>query len=232
MNKNEYIRMMYDLLSVMCVDKGYHNVACGMIAQSIHEGWNSLLATKHHNYWGMKASKDYKGATVVMDNKQKNDLATYRSYSSISKGCEGYFNFLEYSRYKPLKKCLSDISYLDMIGPCGWNSNIGYGDRCKKHLNDVYNALQYNNSLYWSVGQVYTLQSNMYIRKTPNGEKMKFSEVTESAKKNGYADIDGFAILKKGTRVTCKDVVYGEQIWLKIPSGYVCCKTKDKIYIL
>ena len=69
MTKAEYIKSMYSILAPMCKEKGYGNVACGMIAQSIQEGWNSGLATKYFNFWGMKAGKSYKGKTVNMNNK-------------------------------------------------------------------------------------------------------------------------------------------------------------------
>ena len=87
MTKTEYIKKMYAILVPMCAQKGYHNVAVGMIAQSIQEGWNSGLATKYFNYWGMKAGKDYPGKTVVMDNKQKTYKATYRVFTSMEIGC-------------------------------------------------------------------------------------------------------------------------------------------------
>ena len=126
MDKTTYIKSMYSILVPLCEKYGYHNVASGMIAQSIQEGWNSLLATQYYNYWGMKASKDYKGNTVFMNNKKKTDPATYRVFTSMLDGCEGYFTFLKYPRYKSLKQCINDVDYLDSIGPCGWNSNIGY----------------------------------------------------------------------------------------------------------
>ena len=141
MNKTEYIRKMYSILAPMCQNYGYYNVACGMIAQSIQEGWNSGLATKYHNYWGMKAGKSYKGKTVAMNNKAGNDPAVYRVYSSMEDGCRGYFDFLSYPRYQPLKLCKTDTEYLNKIGGCGWNSNPGYGSRCISHLKEVYEAL-------------------------------------------------------------------------------------------
>lgn len=141
MIKTAYIQQMYSILSRLCVKYGYGNVAAGMIAQSIQEGWNSGLASKYYNYWGMKAGSSYKGKIVAMNNKAGNDPAVYRVYTSMEEGCEGYFEFLSYPRYKSLKSCVSDTDYLDKIGPCGWNSNPGYGNRCKSHLNEVYTAL-------------------------------------------------------------------------------------------
>ena len=141
MIKTAYIQQMYSILSRLCVKYGYGNVAAGMIAQSIQEGWNSGLASKYYNYWGMKAGSSYKGTIVAMNNKAGNDPAVYRVYTSMEEGCEGYFEFLSYPRYKSLKSCVSDTDYLDKIGPCGWNRNPGYGNRCKSHLNEVYTAL-------------------------------------------------------------------------------------------
>ena len=111
MDKINYIKSMYSILVPLCEKYGYYNVASGMIAQSIQEGWNSLLATKYFNYWGMKASKDYKGNTIFMDNKQKTDPATYRVFTSMLDGCEGYFTFLKYPRYKSLKQCIAFLLY-------------------------------------------------------------------------------------------------------------------------
>ena len=146
MTKTQYIQKMYAILAPMCIQKGYHNVAAGMIAQSIQEGWNSGLATKYYNYWGMKAGESYKGKKVAMNNKAGNDPAVYRVYTSMEDGCKGYFAFLNYARYKSLKNCTTDDEYLSKIGPCGWNSNPGYGDRCKSHLKEVYNALSKENT--------------------------------------------------------------------------------------
>lgn len=86
----------------------------------------------------------------------------------------------------------------------------------------------------YKVGRNYTLQANMYVRKTPNGEKLSFSALTADGKAHGYADGAGKAILKKGTVVTCKGLekAAGGAIWVKIPSGYVCgISGSGEIYI-
>ena len=86
----------------------------------------------------------------------------------------------------------------------------------------------------YKVGRNYTLQANMYVRKTPNGEKLSFSMLTADGKAHGYADGAGKAILKKGTVVTCNGLekAAGGAIWVKIPSGYVCgISGSGEIYI-
>lgn len=236
MTKTEYIKKMYTILSTMCVQKGYYNVAAGMIAQSLQEGWNSELARKYFNYWGMKGeSKDWKGEKVAMNNKAKTDPAVYRVYHSMEQGCEGYFQFLQYPRYKSLKNCATDIDYLNKIGPCGWNDNKGYGDRCIKHLSDVYAALgQTTPALQqWQIGKTYTTQQDLNVRKEPNGELLDMSSLTENAKKNAFIGPNGNAILKRGTRVTVKDIMtVGTTVWLQIPSGWICGKNSKNIFVM
>ena len=86
----------------------------------------------------------------------------------------------------------------------------------------------------YKVGRNYTLQANMYVRKTPNGEKLSFSALTADGQAHGYADGAGKAILKKGTVVTCNGLekAAGGAIWVKIPSGYVCgISGSGEIYI-
>lgn len=234
MTKTEYIRKMYNILAPMCAKYGYHNVAAAMIAQSIQEGWNSVLATKYYNYWGMKAGDDYKGKTVRMDNKQKTDPATYRVYTSMENGCEGYFIFLKYPRYKSLKNCTSDIEYLNKIGPCGWNGNSGYGSRCASHLSEVYAALNQTPqpSSLWQVGKTYTTQQDLNVRDEPNGDPVKFTDLTDDAKKHAFVNTSGYAVLKRGTRVTVKEIkTTGTSTWLRIPSGWICGKNSRCTYV-
>lgn len=86
---------------------------------------------------------------------------------------------------------------------------------------------------FYEKGKVYTLQDNMYIRKEPGGDHKFFVDITLNAKANGYADTLGYAILKKGTRVTCLDTAStGASTWIKIPSGWICGKTSKKTYVM
>lgn len=235
MTKTEYIRQMYAILAPMCAKYGYYNVAAGMIAQSIQEGWNSVLATKYYNYWGMKGeSKDWKGPKVAMNNKAKTDPAVYRVYYSREQGCEGYFQFLSYSRYKPLKNCTTDTEYLDKIGPCGWNDNPGYGNRCKKHLKDVYAALgNVPTTEQWVVGNTYTTQQDLNVRREPGGELVPYDELTPDGQAHAFISPNGTAILKRETRVTVKQIeTKGSTTWLKIPSGWICGKNSKYTYVM
>ena len=233
MTKADYVKRMYSILVILCMRYGYHNVAAGMIAQSIQEGWNSGLATKYHNYWGMKTSKDFHGHTVAMNNKAKTDPAVYRTYLTMEDGCKGYFDFLAYPRYQSLKACMSDIDYLKKIGPCGWNSNPGYGDRCIAHLKEVYTILGSNPMpLTWVINNTYTTLQDLNIRREPDGDLLLLSDLTPNAREHAFISTNGNAVLKRGSRVTVKEICErGNTTWLRIPSGWICGKNSKNIYI-
>lgn len=80
----------------------------------------------------------------------------------------------------------------------------------------------------YRVGSTYTLQNNMKVRTGPgtNYRQKKRSELTANAKQ--HAQSGTYAVLKKGTRVTVQGVSGN---WLKIPSGYVCARQGNSVYI-
>lgn len=86
---------------------------------------------------------------------------------------------------------------------------------------------------YYKVGVTYTTNVDLYVRLTPRGEKKLYSELSANAKKNGFADSEGYGILKKGTRVTCRGLVrINGQTWMQIPSGWICAvNVKNQIYV-
>ena len=80
-----------------------------------------------------------------------------------------------------------------------------------------------NAESQYTVGKNYTLQNNMNVRKTANGEIKMYTDLTVSAKSHAIKQVDGSAVLKKGTVVTCKGIeTVNGATWMKIPSGYVC----------
>lgn len=79
---------------------------------------------------------------------------------------------------------------------------------------------------------VYTTTANLYIRQEPYGAKMKHNNITVNAMQHSHHDEYGYAILDKGTRVTCLDVkVLTDSTWILIPSGWICAINKEKTYI-
>lgn len=83
----------------------------------------------------------------------------------------------------------------------------------------------------YQAGKVYTLLADhLRVRTGPGtGYATKSrKQLTANAKTNAYAN----GTLKKGTRVTCKDVrKVGSDIWIKIPSGWIAAYYGGKKYV-
>lgn len=88
----------------------------------------------------------------------------------------------------------------------------------------------------WQAGKTYTCREAMNVR-VGAGTNKRIKEVRElSADGQKHAvnkDPESKAVLKAGTRVTCKKVVEGKNgyVWLQIPSGYICATNGEKYYV-
>ena len=87
-------------------------------------------------------------------------------------------------------------------------------------------------AMEYRIGQVYTTQVNLWVRTGAgvNNPVKKKSEMTADGQKN--AENYYLALLKAGTRVTLLEVVTnGDDIWGKIPSGWIAFKYNGKMYV-
>lgn len=132
------------------------------------------------------------------------------------------------------KKYLTSDKYLqrgDILVKPGSHTVMVLGNG-EKSVQNTTQSVNISQKMAYEVGKTYTLNSNMYIREQPFGEKMKFSCITENAQKQSKFDEYGNAILKSGTRVTCKDVrKMTNSTWILIPSGWICAIEAGKVYI-
>lgn len=84
----------------------------------------------------------------------------------------------------------------------------------------------------YKIGNTYTLLANMFVRVSPGGQKKLLSQFTSDGKKHAYSDSDGYGIMKKGTRITCQEIQTKDNaIWMRAPSGWICAKSGNDIYI-
>lgn len=109
---------------------------------------------------------------------------------------------------------------------------LGNGSNIAKSVQNTTQSVNISQKMAYEVGKTYTLNSSMYIREQPFGEKMKFSCVTVDAQKHSKFDEYGNAILKSGTKVTCRDIrKMTNSTWMLIPSGWICAVEAGKVYI-
>ncbi|MCI6360544.1 MAG: glycoside hydrolase family 25 protein [Eubacterium coprostanoligenes] len=84
----------------------------------------------------------------------------------------------------------------------------------------------------YKVGKTYTLKVDLNVRvgAGTNYRQKKTSELTADGRKHALNQT--YAVLKKGTKVTCNDIIKkGNDIWFEIPSGYVAAVFNGKTYI-
>lgn len=87
----------------------------------------------------------------------------------------------------------------------------------------------------YAIGNNYTLQANMKIRTSAKNDgvnnQTKYADITTNAKQNSK-NVNGYAVLLKGTKVTCASVkTVGTTVWMKIPSGWICAKDSNRVYV-
>ena len=207
---------------------------------------NSGLTQKANNLFGIKG--EYNGQSVTMPtteyyNGVKTKVnAKFRKYPSWLESVADHSRLFNTSkRYANLRGCT------DYKAACIYVQQDGYATS-PTYANTLISTIEKYKLYEWDAevlgGNIpkeepykenvtYTTQQDLYVRDNPNGNKIKFDQLTDNAKEHAKKDLLGYAILKKGTRVTCKGLSATETcMWLKIPSGWVCARNSKNIYIL
>ena len=144
MTNNEFIEQI-----AKCVKKYAYlygiEVHSPIIAQAILEsGWGkSVLASKYHNYFGMKCGSSWKGKSVNMATKEEYKVGTltnirdnFRVYDSMEAGVKGYFDFINTQRYANLKGVKSPEEYVRRLKADGYATSSKYVDNVMRVIRD------------------------------------------------------------------------------------------------
>ena len=116
-----------------------------IIAQAILEsGWGkSGLASKYHNYFGLKCGSSWKGKSVNMATKEEYKVGTltnirdnFRVYDSMEAGVKGYFDFINTSRYANLKGVKNPEEYVRRLKADGYATSSKYVDNVMRVIRD------------------------------------------------------------------------------------------------
>ena len=144
MNKETFIQKVAEKVSKYAPLYGIC-VHSPIIAQAIIEsGWGkSGLASKYHNYFGLKCGSSWKGGSVNMTTKEEykpgvvtNIRDNFRTYEDFDDGIRGYFEFINTSRYVNLKGVKSPDEYVRRIKADGYATSSKYVDNIMKVIRD------------------------------------------------------------------------------------------------
>lgn len=177
----------------------------------------------------------------VLDGKVYNITACFRAYNSLDESIQDYFNLIcTASRYRKALTANTPKECIQAIKDGGYATDPNYVDKIMNLINS-YNLTKYDKEINlvetekYKVGNNYTLQDNMFVR-TGAGTYYQIKsvwELTEDGKKHVLLqDSAAKAVLKKGTIVTCLEIIKENgNTWLRIPSGYVAANYKGVEYI-
>lgn len=133
MKQKEFISLLYPYIEKYGRE---YNVICfpGVMAQAIIESnWGkSALSSKYNNFFGMKAGSAWNGKKAELstndyvNGKLVKRKQIFRAYDTIEGGICGYFEFLEYKRYKPLHGSVNLQNYARLLVECGYTNYPPY----------------------------------------------------------------------------------------------------------
>ena len=148
MTKTEFLQNVLPVIKRVAEARGYGKFYKAISAQAACESayGKSSLASKFYNFFGMKATKSYKGKVVDMKTREEyvqgqltTITATFRAYASIEAGINGYFDFIEsYKRYANLKSSASDDQYIERLKADGWATSSTYVTTLKKFKKEMF----------------------------------------------------------------------------------------------
>ena len=144
MDKETFIQKVAEKVSKYAPLYGI-SVHSPIIAQAIIEsGWGkSGLASKYHNYFGLKCGSSWKGKSVNMATKEEYKVGTmtnirdnFRVFDDFDDGIRGYFEFINTSRYKNLKGVKSPEEYVRRLKADGYATSSKYVDNIMRVIRD------------------------------------------------------------------------------------------------
>lgn len=224
------------------------------IAQAAQEsGWGtSAKMVRANALYGVKVGKSawkfgtawkgaaYKtGTTEYYDGKTATKIVDwFRAYDNIIDATEDYMDMLcTASRYKKALNRKTPLESITAIVAGGYASGPEYAAHIMGIINNcnlqIFDNREASPSCLWLIGQTYTTQQDLNVRKTPNGVLVPFKELTKDGQGHAFVGPNGNAVLKRGTRVTVKNIMsVGTCVWLQIPSGWICGKNSKCVYVI
>lgn len=169
-----------------------------IIAQAILEAWNyktnslSILASKYHNYHGLKCGSKWTGRSVNLSTNEEYQAGVmtsirdnFRVFGSMDEGVKGYFEFIQLSRYKNLKGIAEPQRYLETIKADGYATDSKYVSKCMA-LIEQYDLTKYDAKEVEKVGkyasEIVKLAQSWIGKKEANGTHKEIIDIYNSHK--------------------------------------------------
>lgn len=154
LKQQNFINSIYEAL---CKYAPSYSIKCysAIIGQAILEsGWGkSKLASRYHNYFGLKCGSHWKGKSVNMKTREEYKPGTltqitdnFRVFDDLDSGVKGYLDFINTRRYSNLKNVTSPQEYLQNIKKDGYATSSTYVDNVMNIVTS-YNLTSYDDKI-------------------------------------------------------------------------------------
>ena len=130
----DFITIIAPVIQKVSRERGY-KICSVTIAQAVIESASgtSELATKHNNFFGMKAGSswrgkiaDYRTAENTPSGKVYYVTASFRHYDTLLEGVDGYYDFISAPRYSNLKNAKSAGDFASDLKADGYATAVSY----------------------------------------------------------------------------------------------------------
>ena len=239
----DFIKMIGD--AAVSYYKEYRILPSLTIAQAILESnWGkSGLSRDCYNFFGMKwvsgcgcDFKEYKTKEQKKDGTYVTITARFRKYRSVSEGIKGYYDFLQYKRYRNLRGVTDYKKACELIRQDGWATSLSYAQSLKRYI-EQYHLDEYDRKAFATLKNVVFMPKKYIVTasaiKIRNGAgtsyEWKNTSDTISAQTNAY----GKAVYKKGTAIEVIEEIRisEDEIWGRTADGYVALKFGGNDYV-
>lgn len=194
----QFIQRIAPIIQEEAKKRGYQ-VCSPIIAQACIESnyGTSTLASKWHNYFGMKCGSAWKGKSINLKTKEEYTVGTlttirdnFRVYDSMEEGVCGYFDFISTKRYANLKSASTPRDYLERIKSDGYATSSTYVNTNMSCITKFdLDKYDWNTSKTTSASNPYKLTESI-LKKGSKGESVKWLQF--ELNKYGYKlDVDG-----------------------------------------
>lgn len=200
---------------------------------------------KANAVFGIKATKDWKGKIYNAKTQECYDgvsfttiTDSFRAYNSLEDSISDYFDLItKTERYRRATISESPLECITAIKNGGYATDPNYINLVMSLIKDnnleqYDNFEEYNNIINYEIGKNYITEVDLNVREGAgtNYRIKNYEELTNDGKNHAYKQTN--AVLKPKTIVTCLDIYrLNNEIWLRIPSGYVCAYYHGEIYI-
>lgn len=248
MTKQEFLQKISTIVVNENNKRGRPLFPSVVIAQAICESaWGqSSIMMKANAVFGIKCGSNWRGKFYNAKTKECYDGKTYtnisayfRAYNSLEESVKDYFDLIcKSSRYRNALVAETPRACITAIKNGGYATSPSYVTTIMAIIDGnnltKYDSMKVENKIKsnYIVGKTYTTKVDLNVRKGAGTsfEKKNYNELSFNAQQHAYKT----GVLKKGTKVTCKQVIINypnNEIWLEIPSGFVCANYKGKVYI-